>query len=370
MRLRGRRAAAAVGVVFEGRVWGELYLTRDQLPGFTTDDVLVLELLAAQLRAMRSLLSLATSSGQGEGHDALTGLPLRQAIDRAVRHSTQKPLVVAAFDVDGLKGVNDQYGHAAGDRLIVAAAAAVRETVGTMDGATVGRLGGDEFAAVVEGVDPGVVERACAEAMRRLAQFLPTASMSCGVASSSDLRGSIGSGRPLLLRLADATLYRAKKAGLSVPLRSWSPPITSSTLLRHLAADQEPEAVRYDVPVDQLARLSDPVDVFCRLVDGAAWWISWVPPRSRTLVVVATPCGATGARRTRSTRSARPPTWTSSPGPTRSCGGTHCGPGSTTPTSTLPPRRTSRSSGTPATSLPATTTRRGASGSSRSSPTP
>jgi diguanylate cyclase (GGDEF)-like protein len=55
---------------------------------------------------------------------------------------------VAMIDVDGLKTINDSFGHAAGDAVLQAAARALRERCG--EGGTVYRIGGDEFACIWE----------------------------------------------------------------------------------------------------------------------------------------------------------------------------------------------------------------------------
>ncbi|GEM_PF-4749449 len=217
----GREAAAAAAVVVDGRVWAELYVSRDRAPGFSADDVILLRLLASSIGLMRSAYSLALSAEAG-GKDALTGLSLRPAIDQAINGAPSGAgVIVAAFDIDGLERINDEFGHAAGDRLIVTAADALRTHVGALPGATVVRWGGDEFVAAVVATDVDIVVEACAEAQRVVRSALPRTDLSCGVASDRDLRGPLGSGRPLL-RLADATLYRAKRSGLNVPLRSWS----------------------------------------------------------------------------------------------------------------------------------------------------
>ena len=85
-------------------------------------------------------------------YDALTDLPnrvllndrLEQAMARARRSG--QPLAVAFIDLDRFKPVNDQYGHAAGDQLLVTLAQRMRACLRDMD--TLARLGGDEFVVV------------------------------------------------------------------------------------------------------------------------------------------------------------------------------------------------------------------------------
>ncbi|SDC20014.1 diguanylate cyclase (GGDEF) domain-containing protein [Sanguibacter gelidistatuariae] len=103
---------------------------------------------AAERHALAARLSRAAFS------DALTGLPNRNAIDEHLvnaieRGSIERSRVALLYaDLDGFKHVNDQYGHAWGDQILVLASAHLRETVG--DDVFVARLGGDEFIIVVE----------------------------------------------------------------------------------------------------------------------------------------------------------------------------------------------------------------------------
>ena len=91
--------------------------------------------------------------------DALTGVYNRRgflaagdAVLARARESGQTA-VVLFLDVDGLKGINDSYGHAAGDEILRSAATAIGAAFGPDD--VVGRLGGDEFAVLIVGASDG-----------------------------------------------------------------------------------------------------------------------------------------------------------------------------------------------------------------------
>jgi diguanylate cyclase (GGDEF)-like protein len=94
--------------------------------------------------------------------DALTGafrremgrLALRNEIERA-RRSNGK-FVIAFIDVDGLKGVNDRDGHAAGDRVLRTLAATMRANLRSYD--PIVRFGGDEFICGISSIDPSEVQ--------------------------------------------------------------------------------------------------------------------------------------------------------------------------------------------------------------------
>lgn len=92
------------------------------------------------------------------GTDELTGLPNRRAFVDAIRRSVAEAGrygdagVVIFVDLDGLKGINDAHGHAAGNAAIEAVARALQATIRTTD--MVARLHGDEFAVLLARSDP------------------------------------------------------------------------------------------------------------------------------------------------------------------------------------------------------------------------
>lgn len=85
--------------------------------------------------------------------DTLTGLPnrvfLMERLTKAIEESKASgvPLAVAFIDLDGFKEVNDKFGHAAGDNLLVQTAGRLAQTIRASD--TLARFGGDEFIAVL-----------------------------------------------------------------------------------------------------------------------------------------------------------------------------------------------------------------------------
>ncbi|NTW42709.1 MAG: diguanylate cyclase [Cellulomonadaceae bacterium] len=149
--------------------------------------------------------------------DPLTGLANRRLLDillaaaltRAAR--TSEPLVVTYVDLDDFKGVNDGYGHAAGDAVLIEVA---RRLEGTVRGADiVARLGGDEFIVVHEAVGDGLA--AVGERIRTALAppyTLPSGDVVTCTASlgESDTRGHLDA--PSLFAAADAAMYAAKRA--------------------------------------------------------------------------------------------------------------------------------------------------------------
>lgn len=150
--------------------------------------------------------------------DSLTGCLNRAALATRLEELAQqsavlhRPVGVIACDIDYFKAVNDEFGHAAGDAVLVEVAALLRRCVRAFD--SVYRTGGEEFLVVLPGAGP---ERSLqiADAIRfavDAAHFGPGRSltMSFGVYSSEP-------GSPfdpeLALAEADALLYAAKRHG-------------------------------------------------------------------------------------------------------------------------------------------------------------
>ena len=112
------------------------------------------ETLRLELKAMGRRLAEAERLAD---HDVLTPLLNRRAfvreLQRAIaltrRHRT--PASVIYFDLDDFKGVNDRFGHAAGDAVLIAVAERLLAQVREAD--VVGRIGGDEFAVLLQHAD-------------------------------------------------------------------------------------------------------------------------------------------------------------------------------------------------------------------------
>jgi diguanylate cyclase (GGDEF)-like protein len=153
-------------------------------------------------------------------YDGLTDLPnralffdrLQHALTRAARH--KESVVVLFIDLDNFKSVNDRYGHAGGDLLLVKVANRIQEQVRSED--TVARLGGDEFTVLL--VDQTSIDYAVSVAERiMLNLFMPysingrevTVTASIGIAQSKPSHNQPDD----LLRDADDAMYKAKEKG-------------------------------------------------------------------------------------------------------------------------------------------------------------
>ena len=118
----------------------------------STDTIELLELLAAQATARLETIRHIAVLRRRAAEDALTGVGNRAAFSEILaawrRDATDG--VVVVLDVDDFKQLNDSFGHADGDEVLVALARSLRQAVRPED--AVFRLGGDEFAVLLPGV--------------------------------------------------------------------------------------------------------------------------------------------------------------------------------------------------------------------------
>lgn len=153
-------------------------------------------------------------------HDALTKLPNRMAFQQSLAQSValadrqQGTLALLFIDLDGFKKVNDTFGHAVGDRLLVQVAARLRGCVRASD--VVGRLGGDEFVLLL--TDDPNLEQAALIAEKIIGSItkpydVPDAHPVLGASIGIALYPTHAKAADLLLGVADTAMYMAKRAG-------------------------------------------------------------------------------------------------------------------------------------------------------------
>jgi diguanylate cyclase (GGDEF)-like protein len=170
--------------------------------------------LADDVRVRRQL--------QAAGRDELTQLPRRKGLNaygkKAIARHRADGHLVLVLDGDGFKAVNDTYGHAAGDQVVVTLAARLREWT-TAHRGLAARLGGDEFGAVVA-LPRHQAHQELAHLRAHMNRPVPYEglhlpfSVSVGAAHSTDLPG-----RPwtTVLRAADVAMYRVKNREVPFP---------------------------------------------------------------------------------------------------------------------------------------------------------
>jgi diguanylate cyclase (GGDEF)-like protein len=141
-------------------------------------------------------------------HDPLTGLLNRRSfLTEADAVVSEQPCALFYIDLDGFKWLNDSIGHDAGDDALVDTAR--RLVASVRDGDLVARLGGDEFAICSPGLADPVTAEALADRLRTsLHRIHPNMTASIGAAIAPQ-----GMAATALLKIADAAMYRAKRAG-------------------------------------------------------------------------------------------------------------------------------------------------------------
>ena len=157
----GLRSLVAVPLVSRGRCWGVLDLYRHEAGPWSEHDVAAARLLADVAASYVVMAADRDQARQAQHelarrslHDELTGLPnrtllfdrLSHALTPAARHG--HTVAVLFLDLDRFKQLNDTFGHAAADRVLVEATRRVAGTLRAED--TFARLSGDEFVVVCE----------------------------------------------------------------------------------------------------------------------------------------------------------------------------------------------------------------------------
>ena len=152
--------------------------------------------------------------------DFLTGLTNRRRFKRdlgGLRGEASAPgagHTLVLFDIDHFKAVNDNWGHEAGDRVLVAFGQLLRESC--RPGDIVARIGGEEFALLLRDLPrqraAAVVERIL-ESTRRLQVAVPGGGVSVTASSGYAEFAGGGATARIALEAADRALYAAKRAG-------------------------------------------------------------------------------------------------------------------------------------------------------------
>ncbi len=277
----GIKSSVTAPIAGQPQVWGLLGAYSQSPHAFSEHDVnfvvAVANILAEAIERQQSQDAMEHRAL----HDLLTGLPnrglfadrLEQALERMRRH----PGLLAALlfiDLDHFKQVNDTLGHQAGDELLIAVAARLREAVRPSD--TVARLGGDEFGLLLEEI---ANERtAIATAERIAASFARPFVLGAG---SQFVTASIGIAladghhqAAALLRDADAAMYRAKQRG-----RARYDVFDDELRMRALARDRTEGELHRALDNGELRLVYQPVvDIRTEQVNGVEALLRWDHP--------------------------------------------------------------------------------------------
>ncbi len=221
--LRGARSSLAAPLHDAGRHVGAVLLTAGRAERMNREHGLFVGLLTDKLAQALVASQEVQKLVRDARTDATTGLPnarasfrrLEQELSRAEREGAA--VGVLFLDIDGLKPLNDRYGHAAGDKLLVGAARKLEKSLRSYD--FVGRIGGDEFLAVLPGAAPGGLEKRIRALQREVSavpvEVAPGVNVSAAVSVGAAFYPRDGATAEELLDASDRRMYADKQASRS-----------------------------------------------------------------------------------------------------------------------------------------------------------
>ena len=259
----------------------------------------------AQIRAL--IDELESKNAQLERlamYDHLTGLPNRTLLrelfahEAAIARREQRAMALLFVDLDHFKTVNDQFGHAAGDMLLVATASRLRAALRASDIAC--RMGGDEFLVLLPRIDGWQQAAATAERLLQAAREPMTLDgtagpVRVGASVGVALFPADGADFDALVRAADVAMYRSKDLGRGRV--SLYHPQMDASLRDRLALEREIASAAAD---GQLRLMLQPiVDATSGRIAGAEALVRWQHPQRGLLapdafIAVAESTGAIG----------------------------------------------------------------------------
>ena len=217
----GQRSMMMIPLVVRGRVLGAIEATSVEPGFFDAAHVAKAWPFAAEAAMALENYGLIDELRRQAFHDALTGLANRNLLMDRLEHAVARRPgpsaglnAVLFLDLDDFKAVNDNIGHAGGDRLLVAVAE--RLLTGLRPSDTAARVGGDEFAILLEDLRVG---DEASQVARRLIDELAApfqidgAGIAIGISVGIALGARGESSAEDLLRNADFAMYRAKQLG-------------------------------------------------------------------------------------------------------------------------------------------------------------
>jgi diguanylate cyclase (GGDEF)-like protein len=207
LRAAGIESLVAVGLHARDGLIGALVLASSDRAPAPTDDVELLEQLAAHAAACLQTSERLASLRDRAASDPLTGLGHHATFHEALAASHRRPrTAVVVCDLDGFKLLNDTHGHAHGDRVLCGVADAM--TGALRRGDRLFRVGGDEFAGLLAVESDGEALDAATRLRDAVIGARLGVTVSIGVAVPRE-----GETDASLLARADRALYSAKAGG-------------------------------------------------------------------------------------------------------------------------------------------------------------
>jgi diguanylate cyclase len=164
-------------------------------------------------RAEREMHALTQELQHRATHDALTGAFNRSAvIERTVKTLRVNRAVMILLDIDDFKKINDDFGHPAGDAVILGIVNCLRGILG--DRGIVGRVGGEEFTVVLPGFDIADALQLAENMRAAIASHAFPAPVTRTITASFGVSDNpAGTDFDMAYGLADSALYTAKRSG-------------------------------------------------------------------------------------------------------------------------------------------------------------
>jgi diguanylate cyclase (GGDEF)-like protein len=193
-------------------------------------DVVPRELDEEDRKLLRDLAGMAEqelAAVQLASMDALTSLSNRRGFESLAEHALsvckrfERPATLLFFDLNNFKKINDTWGHAEGDRALVAFAELLRSCFRDSD--VIGRLGGDEFVALLTNATYAQTSAAVARLRKMLGAYNREAQRGYDICFSVGQIQHDGERHPLIapiLAEADAAMYASKQAQRAVRIIS------------------------------------------------------------------------------------------------------------------------------------------------------
>jgi len=202
---------------------GDLVLAKLQLPILlllVVISLITLFIISVSRKTERRLQNAYEELAFNANHDALTGLANRRLFNeimlQTIRSAKRDNISCALLyiDLDDFKDVNDEYGHEAGDQVLVKIAKRIKSSVRESD--TIARIGGDEFIVLLhKTIDRDDIKATAEKILKKLTQPIEVKENEVKVSASIGITISPDDGIDLdaLMSKADSALYSCKKQG-------------------------------------------------------------------------------------------------------------------------------------------------------------